>query len=150
MKQSDFDKFLCSSWKFNHQAGFLITVFVERNGLPRPKTFEEAYKILTDHGIERIPNKHYWFQGIGVWLANAYPQFLDAVMRSKDANKIVLAWLRYVEPKRMKTESAQRAANYAKKRYSAVRLADTIHIVQVRGDDMYGHRTKSPTGKRKI
>ena len=149
MKQSDFDAALCGNWSKNVKTGFVMNRFLEQNGYPKPATFQDAYNQLVGHGIQRVPTKHFWFHGIGVWLTAAYPDFLKAVTRSNDVTKVVLAWLNYVTPKKPANDYSLREAMRSAKKYQAMRLATTAELTSVRGDLLHTGRVKSPQGKRR-
>lgn len=149
MKQDEFDTFLCKAWQQNMKTGYAMTVFIERCGFPRTDDYQKAYDTLIEDGIERVPTRDFWFFGVGVWLSQAYPQFSDAVIRSKDARKIILKWLKYSLPKKAIRVQSTSSMRHTEKVYQAARLGDMIHLAQEYGDPLSGHRTRSPVGKRK-
>ena len=148
-KQSDFDRFMLACWRDNHRCGYVFSIFIERHGLPAPESFEAGFEILKAGGLERIPTKSYWVNGVGSWLNDAYPQFLDAITRSGDASKIKLDWLIFKDPGKHKQDSSLKPARYSQMKYAATRFGDLVAVEKVKGSLINPKRVKCPQGKRK-
>lgn len=151
LDQALFDTMTCIYWKKGWKAGGVMYLFLQRNGYPKPATYEEAYRILVEQGVERVPTEHYWFKNIGVWFMQAYPDFLKAVERSGDASKIVLAWLRFTAPKKTRPpqDHSLKCMQHWNKKYKAALLEDALFKVMHHGDPLRAGRVKCPTGRSK-
>lgn len=123
MNQDTFDNFLLTHHKqTNWVMHGVLKAFAERSGIAWPEDHAEARQMLVDAGLERVPTVPFFYVGVGAWLAQAYPQYMDVVVRTGDIMKVRLDLLVFRKP----TGSAKNQPNnrkYTKNAYQSSMMA---------------------------